>query len=101
MTTRKEPDHDEIRNGVRMVSPASVRHVRRRRNDSSNSGRLPPYTLHRHMSATGSVPAGTRVGRYEIVSLLRRGGMGEVYEAHDRNLGRRVALTILPEDRTS
>ena len=42
------------------------------------------------MSATGSVPAGTRVGRYEIVSLLREGGMGEVYEAQDSHLGRAV-----------
>lgn len=53
------------------------------------------------MTATGSVPAGTRVGRYEIVSLLRRGGMGEVYSAEDSQLGRRVALKILPKHRTS
>jgi eukaryotic-like serine/threonine-protein kinase len=53
------------------------------------------------MTATGSVPAGTRVGRYEIVSLLRQGGMGEVYSAEDSQLGRRVALKILPKHRTS
>ncbi|HUR81502.1 MAG TPA: protein kinase [Thermoanaerobaculia bacterium] len=53
------------------------------------------------MAASGSVPAGTRVGRYEIVSLLRCGGMGEVYTAEDSSLGRRVALKILPKSRTS
>src|SRR4051812_50126573 len=43
------------------------------------------------------LPPGTRLGRYEIRSLIGEGGMGEVYLAQDRQLERTVALKILNE----
>src|SRR5688572_892695 len=41
---------------------------------------------------------GTRLGRYDVQSLLGAGGMGEVYLAHDTTLRRAVAIKVLPTD---
>jgi Tol biopolymer transport system component len=40
---------------------------------------------------------GTKLGPYEIVSLLGAGGMGEVYRARDSRLRRDVAIKVLPQ----
>ncbi len=40
---------------------------------------------------------GTRIGSHEVIAALGAGGMGQVYRARDTNLGREVAIKILPE----
>ena len=40
---------------------------------------------------------GSRLGHYNVTSLIGEGGMGQVYQATDTKLNREVALKVLPE----
>ena len=41
-----------------------------------------------------TLSTGEKLGPYEILSLLGKGGMGEVYKAHDSRLNRDVAIKV-------
>jgi len=61
-----------------------------------SSDDLARSTLFHSSESRVPLSSGTKLGHYEVQSLLGAGGMGEVYRGHDPRLGRDVAIKILP-----
>src|SRR5215472_8087826 len=81
-------DDQDLRREVESLLVHDERH-------GSSFDRKRPYAL---WAQRLNLTTGTRIGSYEVTSLVGKGGMGEVYRARDLKLKRDVAIKILPEE---
>jgi len=70
------------------------------RDDETVQTQAPPSSQPNAPRARDSRPSlPAMLGRYRVIKLLGRGGVGAVYEAEDPEVGRRVAIKVLRDDK--
>ncbi len=80
---------------VTASSRAAVTELLGRPAGPGESGTEPVGRARRHASRRPELAAGAPIGRYTVLGLVGRGGMGEVYAAYDPSLDRKVALKLM------
>ena len=88
-----EPAWEEVRNSLTNDGPAAASKIDSRYNGDTRSEDLSFYR--RMLSPSDDPKMLGRIGNYEIVGLLGRGGMGVVFKGFDASLNRFVAIKMM------